>query len=126
MPYKDRDDRLKYFRSYYARPEKRAKALIREARRRRPDGLEITEEWALERLLKGTCEVSGIPFVLDGVGQNALSPSIDRIDSSIGYTRQNSRLVVWLFNVAKGQGNDATAVRDIKKLAKALCTPKKK
>lgn len=126
MPYKDHAAFLKQQKRYYSSPSGRAKHLYGGAKRRKPEDFDITPEWILERLLKGTCEVSGIPFVMDGVGQHALSPSIDRIDSSKGYTKENSRVVVWLFNVAKGQGDDATAVRDIKALSKALCTPKKK
>jgi hypothetical protein len=47
----------------------------------------------------GKCEVSGIPFVLDEK-RSPFAPSIDRIDSSIGYDPGNVRLVCHVANVA--------------------------
>lgn len=46
----------------------------------------------------GVCELTGIPFNLDG-GKTWDSPSIDRIDSSKGYTLSNVRVVLYCVNV---------------------------
>jgi hypothetical protein len=92
-------------RRYLRTPEGRAKSLVKNARARaRAFGREfsINADTITAALVRGTCAVSGIPFVLDahGVGQHPLSPSIDRIDSSRGYTDDNVRVVVWAVNMA--------------------------
>lgn len=46
-----------------------------------------------------SCAVTGIPFVYDVPG-HPLMPSLDRIDSSKGYTADNVRLVCWAVNCA--------------------------
>jgi hypothetical protein len=84
----------------------------------------ITKEWVLERLLRGVCEVTGLPLKLvypysrKGFGtQGAFSPSIDRKDPTKGYTLENSQVVVWLYNAAKSNGTH----EDVVTLAEAVC-----
>jgi hypothetical protein len=76
---------------------------------------EITREWIHERLIKGICEATGIPFILDEE-TGVWSPSIDRIDPAKGYTPDNCRLVIMAFNGAKHTGTDA----DVLRLAEAV------
>jgi len=79
----------------------------------------ITPEWVAERIAVGLCEVSGIPFTLDLGSVNApnpWSPTIDRVDSSIGYLPGNCRMVVWVYNAAKNSWSDEVVMR----LARAL------
>lgn len=67
---------------------------------------DLTEEWALARWT-GCCELTGIEFArTPGQGTNPLSPSIDRIDSSIGYLQGNCRFVLHSLNSFKGTGTD--------------------
>lgn len=54
-----------------------------------------------ERLDKGVCEVSGIPFNLDG-GRTWDSPSLDRMDPHGGYLYSNIRVVCHALNSAMG------------------------
>jgi hypothetical protein len=65
---------------------------------------ELTLDWVQEKLLQGACEVTGLPFTLD-TGQsskhNPWSPTIDRKESTMGYTPENCQVVVWAYNVAK-------------------------
>jgi len=73
----------------------------------------LTKEWIEERLRKGVCEVTGIPFVLDASKHemtyttalnremNPFSPSVDRIDSSKGYKPTNCKVTVLIYNYAK-------------------------
>ena len=77
---------------------------------------DLTVEWIEKKLEKGECEVSGIKFVFLGKGSHPFSPSIDRIDSSKGYTKENTHLVVWIYNSAKKQFKH----EDVIKLDKAL------
>lgn len=99
--------------------------MLNNARARAKDkGLEltITREWLIERLEAGRCAVTEIEFDLSvklrGSGRmDPWSPSLDRIDSAQGYTPENCRLVVWMFNAAKHIGSDA----DVRRMAEALC-----
>ncbi len=80
---------------------------------------ELTVEWVQERLSRGHCEVSRLPFEYDlGTSDkaNPWSPTIDRRDSAIGYTIENCRLVVWAYNAAKNSWSDEVVL----KLAEAL------
>lgn len=79
----------------------------------------ITEEWLSDKLSTGVCDVTGIKFdMLPPVKSRmrAFAPSVDRIDSSLGYNESNCQVVCWLYNRAKGDGTHA----DVMKLAEAL------
>ncbi len=76
--------------------------------------------WMTEHWNGGACEVTGLEYILNVPAKwitGNYAPSIDRIDPAGGYTKNNCRLVVWMFNSAKGVGTD----KDILKLAEALC-----
>ena len=86
---------------------------------------EITKDWILERLQSGCCEVSGISFNFSTdyiKGRKGFSdpyaPSLDQIKPASGYTKENCRVVVWIYNAAKGAFSD----KDVFKLAHALCS----
>lgn len=51
---------------------------------------------------RGLCELTGVSLILadSGARRHPYTPSIDRIDSSIGYTRDNSRIVCVAANIA--------------------------
>jgi cation transport ATPase len=70
----------------------------------------ITWEWVYEKLVAGVCERTGIPFVIGARGLHAFAPSIDRIDSSKGYTPDNTQLVVYIYNTAKSVFDDDTVL----------------
>lgn len=58
--------------------------------------------WFRSKLNKERCEVTGL--VLDYTKDpyvNPFYPSIDRVDSSKGYTKDNCKLVCMMFNNAK-------------------------
>lgn len=67
---------------------------------------DLTRAWVQERLDRGVCEATGIPFELDVVGQrnaHPFAPSIDRRDFSLGYTMDNCQVVVYIHNQAVGR-----------------------
>jgi len=67
---------------------------------------------------QGFCEVTGLPFVYETnlKGPGKWMPSIDRIVPSEGYTDENTQVVVWAYNAAKGIGTS----NDVMILARAL------
>lgn len=86
--------------------------------------LTLTKEWLVEALSSGRCAVTGIEFDLSvklrGCGQQGpWSPSLDRIDAKQGYTPENCRMVIWLYNAAKHVSEDS----DVLRMAQALCNP---
>ena len=64
----------------------------------------ITEEWIQERIDKGVCELTGLPFDLEfahDTKNNPYAPSLDRIDSkNKNYTPDNVRVVLSFVNIA--------------------------
>ena len=81
---------------------------------------DLTREWAERKLADGVCEVTCIGFDFTkesaSVRFNPFGPSIDRIDSAKGYTQDNCRMVVWIYNMAKAEWNDDVVLR----MARAL------
>lgn len=63
---------------------------------------------------QGMCQATGLPFVLDP--GSPWRPSIDRTDSSIGYCKSNTKVVVALYNYAKNRYSED----ELLKLAKAI------
>lgn len=79
----------------------RASALLTIARfRAKQKGLEftLTKEDIEPKIKCGICELTGICFNLKN-GKTWDSPSIDRIDSAKGYTKDNVRVVLYCVNV---------------------------
>lgn len=67
---------------------------------------DLTKEWYRGQLEKG-CAVTDLPFRLTAQGKpNPYSPSVDRIDPSKGYLKNNCRLVLYGVNSLKGTGTD--------------------
>jgi len=59
------------------------------------------------RIDKGFCELTGLPFDLDGVRCWA-SPSLDRIEPKLGYVLSNVRIVCWGMNLALSNWGEET------------------
>lgn len=86
---------------------RRAGELLSNARgRAKKYGLELTltQEWIAERLKPGRCERTGLQFSLQR--RSALAPSLDRRERTQGYTPENTQIVCWFYNRAKGTGSD--------------------
>lgn len=93
------------YRNEYFRYQ-RARVLISSAKRRArklrlPFDLGLHREDIQRRIDSGFCELSGIPFRLDG-GRTFDSPSVDRIIPKNGYVYSNIRVVCNLMNSALG------------------------
>lgn len=85
--------------------------------KRRGLAFDLDSEWASSRWT-GNCELSGIPFVLDGTTRNPFTLSVDKIDPKKGYTKDNCRFILWALNAFKGESDDATML----KIARILVT----
>ena len=110
-------------RRYWNSPKGRAGYLLINAKYRCKN-VTITKQWIQERLDRGVCEVTGLPFIYDSSGQNLKnpwSPSLDRKVSGLGYTLENTQLVVWIYNVAKGSWKH----EDVEILANAIMERRK-
>jgi hypothetical protein len=66
----------------------------------------LSSSWAKARWT-GRCEITGAEFRISRGAPNPYSPSIDRIDSSKGYTPENCRFILWAINQFKGAHSDA-------------------
>ena len=99
----------------YGNAHKRAKAQGWPA----PD---FSSTWLEEKILAGVCEVTGIAFDLTTHtsasvhAKNPWVPSIDRIDSSKPYLRDNVQVVVYMYNVCKAE----FAHEDVVKFCRAV------
>lgn len=118
---KNRDKWREYTKRYNDKrtssPWHRAGALITWVRSRaakRGMEFDLTREWAEEKIESGVCEVTGIQFEYSKNGNDRFQPfmpSVDRIDSSKGYTQDNCRMVVWIYNMAKAEWDDDTVLK---------------
>ena len=66
---------------------------------------DLDMEWMLEQL-QGRCPKLGFKFRTDYAGENyrdrhPLCPSVDKIDPTKGYLKNNCEVVCWWYNVAK-------------------------
>lgn len=106
------------FAKRYVTLEGRAYHLFNNARQRaRKKGLscEIDMPWVLKHLQRGVCWATGLPFVLEYGGgpgtARAFAPSIDRRNPKLGYTKDNTQVVCWMYNCAKGIATHEDVVR---------------
>lgn len=66
---------------------------------------DLTREWC-EQNWTGRCAISNLPFSFGTQLHFPFAPSIDRIDSSLGYIQANCRFVLFAVNSFKGTGTD--------------------
>ena len=83
----------------------RAAKLWNRAKTRNKPNFQITKKWIEKILLLRYCQVTGIEFSYDKpkphYNSNPFAPSLDRKDCRKGYTRYNTQVVIWGYNVAK-------------------------
>ena len=101
--------RTRYAESWDA-PRWRAGRMLASAKKRaKVAGLEfsLTTDDVLWPILFGKCQATGLPFDLSrsrgGHRAHPFAPSIDRVDSSKGYTKNNVQIVCNIHNVAKNE-----------------------
>jgi hypothetical protein len=104
--------------------EGRASQLLRRARhisKIKGWDYDLDAAWIIERMTR--CKRTDTPFVLVADHRHPYAPSIDRIDSTKGYTKDNCRIVAWVYNQARSNYSDETvnqfALRVVRKQMKA-------
>jgi hypothetical protein len=71
--------------------------------------MNIDLDWLEPKLIDGRCEISGLPFDLEqNESRGPFRPSVDRIDSLKGYTKENCRVIIWALNAAFAQWGEQT------------------
>jgi hypothetical protein len=107
-------------------PRGRAIALMSDARhssKKRKLKIDISNDWVEEKLKKGVCELTGIPFDFSpskNTYLNKCAPSLDRISSNKGYTKDNVRVVLCAVNTALGQYSDEEVLPILKAMVRAI------
>jgi hypothetical protein len=72
---------------------------------------------------KGVCELTGLPFILaqdQPTYHNPYAPSLDRIDSGLGYLDSNVRVVLAAVNRSLGAEGEATMLPILKAMVVAI------
>jgi len=83
----------------------------------------ITVEDILPILEAGHCQLTGLPFDFmptNKTYKNPRAPSLDRIDSQKGYTKENCRIVLSAVNDALGEYDDEIALPILEAMAKGI------
>jgi hypothetical protein len=82
----------------------------------------LTREDIIPALETGKCQLTGLPFDFNPTTtrQNPYAPSLDRIDSQKGYTKDNVRIVLYAVNVALGEQSDEKILPILKAMVKAI------
>jgi hypothetical protein len=107
-------------------PTGRAKELHKAARdRARTKGLDfsLSVDWVHAKLEAGVCEYTGLRFDLSPAPdshRNPLAPSLDQLIAGAGYTEENTRAVISVFNIAKSDWPLQLFVEVIAKMAKGI------
>lgn len=82
----------------------------------------LTKEWIGEKLKKGVCEITGIPFNYEARGKYTRqphAPSVDRINTeNKNYVPENCRLVLWAVNNALAEYGEDIMMPIFKKIIK--------
>lgn len=100
-------------RKFYASISGRARTLYAGGLRRDPHAT-LTLKHVQSGIERGHCAVTGIAFDLSdnhqqitGRAKNPYAPSLDRINPRLGYTDDNTRIVIWQYNLMKGELSDS-------------------
>jgi len=80
----------------------------------------VTRDWFREKIEAGQCELTKLPFHIGTEQRHLFQPSPDRIDSSRGYEPDNTRLILWMLNAAKGDSDETMFIQCLKKVAEAM------
>jgi hypothetical protein len=111
----------------------RAVSLIGNAKRRSKERnveLEIGADWVEQQLIKGNCQITGIPFNLEPTPKHLTrrwdAPSLDRINKHLPYNETNTRVVLWAVNCALSEYGTEIMLPIFKAMINGIENAKKK
>lgn len=96
----------------------RAQHLLHRAKHSK-DGCTLTAQDVITGIERGSCPVTGVPFDLRKASRhsrNPFAPSLDRINPKLGYTPENTRVVIWHYNAMKGELSDREVLEICRKI----------
>lgn len=109
--------KFEYHKKKYETAHGRAWHLWVAAKKRKPGGFTLTLEHVAAQIKNGVCPITGALFDLkinkNREGRRSFTPyapSLDKIDPKQGYTNENTRVVIFQYNVMKGELSDAELV----------------
>lgn len=106
---KDPERMRSYTRAYYGTIRGRAIALLRGARQRaarKGVTYDLSLDWLTPKLEAGICEATGRTLEISERAAGPWAPSLDRRRAGEGYTKENTQVVIWAYNLAKGPWSD--------------------
>ena len=92
--------------------------------RRRGITFEINETWLEQQLIRGKCELTGLPFVFEF--GSPYMPSLDRITSRHGYTTTNCRVIIWFANQAKSDLDDGEFLDLLRRVVRGIAASRRR
>lgn len=97
-------EKVNAFFRQYGRDNYKKKMFMAARARAKKKGLEfnITLE---DIVIPSVCPYLGVPLLGANSRQNRNSPSLDRIDSQLGYIKGNVRVISWLANTMKNNAS---------------------
>ena len=120
----NRDKLIQFGRNYYNTEIGRAKSMMKTIKKRMGkwgilDSLDFEESYLIDLMKTGFCVETGIEFIYEKQERfkcHPFSPSVDRIDSTKGYTKDNIRMVIWQYNLMKGEMTDEELLNVCKRI----------
>lgn len=108
--YRDRinSSLAKYWQTNKGRADRLWRGAVKN-KRRWVEGSTLTFEHVLKGVERGTCAVTGMAFDFKpptNSQYNPYAPSLDRINPKLPYTNENVRVVIWQYNLMKGEISD--------------------
>lgn len=105
-------------RTEYRRTAKGLASDLMTGPKKRGSVVTITSEWIANKIDAGVCEVTGIAFDLSPPNgrRRPFCPSLDQKIPGRGYTIENTQVVCWIYNAAKGNASH----EDVMIMARAL------
>lgn len=114
--YKGREKEYRRIQSKERREQNPIKYLLRQAKyRAKKKGIEFSLKYE-DLIIPEFCPVFGFRLGFSKGRRQAFSYSIDRLDNSKGYTKENTRVISWKANQYKGN----LTIEDVEALLKYM------
>lgn len=121
-------EKKKYIKQKYENPQYRAGLMIARAKSRcskkGKGSVTVTADQLLKKIIKGTCELTGISFDMSSptkAKNNLYAPSLDRIDNNNpNYSPENTRVVLVAVNQTLNEHGEKAMLPILKAMVQAI------